>query len=346
MQRYSDTGYAYLLRGNLTTYDYSDLPVRGNIYANYPSLTYGRRTYFVDNDMDMIPPANVMVGHYTSVGQDVCFAVNINHNFRSVSTFPLFILSSGFANPYIDDEFVEPQKRQIVIGSDVWIGREAMIMGGVNIGNGAVIGARSVVTRDVPSYAIAVGSPARVVGYRFQPEICRRLNEIKWWLWPEDKIVANAELMRRPSDFVAAHYTPPAETGRLSRDIRQLFPGRKVFLIYVDGEERYPEWERVLQEWLSAKLPQVALLLCLLNEGNDVADAVNKFMASLGEEEKAGIRVLTMRGRFPVDIVNGMDYFITTKSAKCLPFVDYAFSAGISIIHGVDAHPFRTFAGE
>ena len=327
------------------TYDFTDLPVAGKNYEGYPSLTYGRRTYFVGSDMDIIPPANVMVGHYTSVGDNVVFAVNIDHNFHSVSTFPLFLLSSGFANPYIDDEFVKPQKRQIVIGSDVWIGRDAMIMGGVNIGNGAIIGARSVVTHNVPSYAIAAGSPARVVGYRFAPDICQKLNKIKWWLWPENKITENAALMRRPADFVARYCEPPEAPGKLSQDMHTVFPEHKIFLLYVDGEEKYSEWERLLTEWCTKIPPQGALILCMLNESAETAGAVNAALGALTPNERSTVRILSMSGNFPPDIMNGIDYFITTKSSKCLPFIDYAFSADVELIHGLDAHPFRKFTG-
>lgn len=79
-------------------------------------------------------------------------------------------------------------KGEVKIGNDVWCGAHAVIMSGVKIGNGAVIGAFSVVRRDIPPYAIAIGNPARIAGYRFSPEKIEQLEQIAWWDWPLDKI--------------------------------------------------------------------------------------------------------------------------------------------------------------
>jgi carbonic anhydrase/acetyltransferase-like protein (isoleucine patch superfamily) len=79
-------------------------------------------------------------------------------------------------------------KGDIVIGSDVWIGTEVMIFSGVTIGHGSVIVSRAVVTRDVPPYAIVAGAPAKVLKYRFEPQIVEQLLQIRWWEWSDDGI--------------------------------------------------------------------------------------------------------------------------------------------------------------
>jgi hypothetical protein len=86
-------------------------------------------------------------------------------------------------------------KGDVVIGNDVWIGTEAVIMSGVTIGDGAVIGARAVVAKDVPPYSIAVGNPARVVKTRFDQKTVNRLLTIKWWDWDEATIEAHMPLL-------------------------------------------------------------------------------------------------------------------------------------------------------
>ena len=79
-------------------------------------------------------------------------------------------------------------KGDIVIGNDVWIGYEAVIMAGVHIGNGAIIAARAVVTKDIPPYTIVGGVPARLIRKRFDEEVIRELETLKWWDWSAEKI--------------------------------------------------------------------------------------------------------------------------------------------------------------
>ena len=79
-------------------------------------------------------------------------------------------------------------KGDIVIGNDVWIGYEAVIMAGVTIGDGAIIGARAVVTKDVPPYTVAGGIPAKPIKKRYPEETIAALSELKWWDWPEERI--------------------------------------------------------------------------------------------------------------------------------------------------------------
>lgn len=81
------------------------------------------------------------------------------------------------------------------IGNDVWIGEGALILSGVTIGDGAVIGARSVVSKDIPPYAIAAGNPCRILKYRFPEEKISELLKIKWWNWETDKITSNANYL-------------------------------------------------------------------------------------------------------------------------------------------------------
>lgn len=86
-------------------------------------------------------------------------------------------------------EVVKPRKgKETIIGSDVWIGKNAVIMEGVRIGNGAIIGAGAVVTKDIPDYAVAAGVPAKVIKYRYTPEQIDKMLEIAWWNWSDEKI--------------------------------------------------------------------------------------------------------------------------------------------------------------
>ncbi len=132
---------------------------------------------------------NLLIGRYCCISGDIDWGGEA-HPMDWVSTFPLtydenplpgvgnFFRSQGVS---IEREPFESSVRPIVIGNDVWIGRGAFISGGVRIGDGAVIAARAVVTKDVPPYAIVGGTPARVIRMRFSDDIVARLLKTQWW---------------------------------------------------------------------------------------------------------------------------------------------------------------------
>ena len=111
-----------------------------------------------------------------------------NHTLKSLSsyTFPLFYEDWGLEKSNVATAW--DNKGDIVIGNDVWIGYEAVIMAGVHIGNGAIIAARAVVTKDVPAYTIVGGVPARPIRKRFDEDTIHKLEALQWWNWPADKI--------------------------------------------------------------------------------------------------------------------------------------------------------------
>lgn len=133
---------------------------------------------------------NVTIGKYCSIAQGVIVDGGFNHNMNFVSTFPF---NSIQGCEHLTGHPV--CKGDIVIGNDVWIGEDAIIMSGVTIGDGAVIAARSIVTKDVEPYSMVAGSSAKFKKYRFTKEQIGALLEIKWWDWPHEKIVENAPLL-------------------------------------------------------------------------------------------------------------------------------------------------------
>ena len=170
-----------------------------------PSITVGDYTMYNDfvNDPVGFERNNVLyhypinrdrliIGKFCSIACGAKFLFNsANHTLSSLSTypFPLFFEEWGLEKRNVAESW--DNKGDIVLGNDVWIGYEAVIMAGVTIGDGAIIGPRAVVTKDVPPYTVAGGIPAKPIKKRYPEETIAALSELKWWDWPEERIAQN-----------------------------------------------------------------------------------------------------------------------------------------------------------
>lgn len=130
----------------------------------------------------------ITIGSFCSIARGTSIQ-EYNHNWKAMTTY--FIRFRIFNEKYGSDVV---SKGPIVVGNDAWIGAQCVILSGVNIGDGAVVAANSVVTANVPPYAIVGGSPAKIIKYRFDQEMIKKLMIIKWWDWDYDKIKNNCEL--------------------------------------------------------------------------------------------------------------------------------------------------------
>lgn len=173
-----------------------------NTIINNPNIIVGDYTIYNDfvNDPVQFEKNNVLyhypinqdrliIGKFCSIACGAKFLFNsANHTLKSLSnyTFPLFFEEWGLDKKNVASAW--DNKGDIIIGNDVWIGCEAVIMAGVHIGDGAVIAARAVVTKDVPPYTIVGGTPARKIRMRFEEETIAKLQQIQWWNWPVEKI--------------------------------------------------------------------------------------------------------------------------------------------------------------
>jgi virginiamycin A acetyltransferase len=117
-----------------------------------------------------------------------------NHKLSGVSTFPFQIFGNGWEK-VMPKPGELPYKGDTIIGNDVWIGYEALIMPGVKIGNGAIVSSRSVVVADVPAYTVVGGNPAKPIKQRFEPDAVATLQSLAWWDWPVEKITRHLELI-------------------------------------------------------------------------------------------------------------------------------------------------------
>lgn len=152
-------------------------------------------TEFENNNVLYHYPINhdkLVIGKYCSIACGAKFMFTSgNHKMSSLSTYPFPLFFEEWNLNRDDVTNAWDNEGDIVIGNDVWIGYEAVIMQGVHIGDGAIIGTRAVVTKDVPPYTIVGGVPAKEIKKRFSEEIIRKLIEIQWWNWDEQTVQKN-----------------------------------------------------------------------------------------------------------------------------------------------------------
>jgi virginiamycin A acetyltransferase len=168
-----------------------------------PLIEVGEYTYYDDPDGPEHFEAKCVLYHFPFVGdrlvigrfcalaRGVKFVMNgANHKVSGFSTYPFQIFGNGWevVMPGLGDL---PYKGDTVVGSDVWVGYDALVMPGVKVGDGAIVAARSVVTRDVPPYGVVGGNPAGVVKQRFPDAVIAELLAIRWWDWTVDRITRN-----------------------------------------------------------------------------------------------------------------------------------------------------------
>jgi acetyltransferase-like isoleucine patch superfamily enzyme len=158
----------------------------------YPQFEIGRHSYGDLKLRQWGEGAQLKIGAFCSIAAGVKIFLGGEHHTGWVTTFPFPALWKTVAGQYPGHPY---SKGDVIVGNDVWIGTEALIMSGVRIGDGAVIGARAVVSKDVPAYAIVAGNPARIVRMRFAQTQIDRLQALAWWQWDDDTISKFLPLM-------------------------------------------------------------------------------------------------------------------------------------------------------
>lgn len=163
--------------GDYTYYDDDTDPTgfeRNNVLFNYPE--FGDR---------------LIIGKFCALAQGTTFIMGpANHRTGSASTYPFNVFGSAWTGATPDHMSQLPRKGDTVVGNDVWLGRECVVMPGVKIGDGAIVATYSVVTRDVAPYTVAGGNPARFIKNRFDEELTGLLLRLKWWDLPPEELVS------------------------------------------------------------------------------------------------------------------------------------------------------------
>lgn len=190
-----------------------------NIVTN-PNIVVGDYTYYDDPDDPGNFERNVLyhfpfigdklvIGKFCALARGVKFIMNgANHKLSGISTYPFQIFGNGWEK-VMPAEGALPYKGDTVIGNDVWIGYDALIMPGVTVGDGAIVSSRATVVADVPPYTVVGGNPARVIKERFPPGVAAALQAIAWWDWPAAHITGHLALIAG-GDVAALERARPA----------------------------------------------------------------------------------------------------------------------------------------
>ncbi len=316
---------------------------------------------------------NLQIGNYCSIAKNVHFILDRNHDYKAVSTAKLPFLPAE-ENP----SFFIRRKGQILIENDVWVGHGATIMSGITIHDGAVVAAMSVVTKDVPPYAIVGGNPAKIIGYRFSAEQIQKLLTIRWWHWETERLENNAPWFREKIEaFIQQFYLAPPVPASASVDPPQSVPEPKhgffsslfkkkeespeeekpepvletktqTYLFVLDCADSYPLWEQVVTAFCKTMQGKEHVRLLLWNPfGTD-----SPYLTQLN------LLLKPFEGKVTTFIVNDeavsgteeweqrlfgeADYFITSRNVKTLYYVGYAEKHDLAVISGVDIPLFDT----
>lgn len=162
-------------------YSYYDDPIAPENFEKNVLYNYGNE--------------RLIIGKFCAIATNVKFMMNgANHKLDGISTYPFPVFGNGWETAM--NLLIElPSKGDTVIGNDVWLGYESLIMPGVKIGDGAIIAAKSVVVKDIPAYTIVGGNPAHPIKQRFSDAEVAQLLEIRWWDWEIDKITRHVNLI-------------------------------------------------------------------------------------------------------------------------------------------------------
>jgi len=184
-----------------------------------PNISVGDYTYYDDLEDVQNFERNVkyhfdftgdklIIGKFCMIASGVSFIMNgANHLTKSISSYPFSIFGNDWSNAMEGKSF--PNKGNTTIGNDVWIGHKATIMAGVTIGDGAIIAAHSVVTKDVEPYSIVGGNPVKLIKKRFTDQQITTLLKHQWWNWDIDKISAHVQdLTSGNFEFLESDFNP------------------------------------------------------------------------------------------------------------------------------------------
>ncbi|MEY8356419.1 CatB-related O-acetyltransferase [Lachnospiraceae bacterium 54-53] len=295
----------------------------------FPLVTLDKDTYIVELEIQSNIDFNVSagahcihLGKFCALAEKITFLVDLNHDYRSVYQGSISFLESSEADRKLE------RKASIFIENDVWIGHGVTVLSGVTIHSGAVIAAETLVTKDVPAYAIVGGNPGRIIGYRFDEVQRKKMLEIAWWNWKKEEFDQfKADFKLSIEEFTKKHIIIP------------------VVLFIPDMMNEFPLWKKILDEYFSVSRPTVELILYIsvdcLNSGK-----IEELLEYLSGYEDLDSCVTIQEGTPEDDersFFASADYFVTTRDEKKVRWIGYANHYNVKILYGTDTPLFKLF---
>ena len=286
---------------------------------------------------------SVQIGRYTSIAGNIYMNINMNHDYQSVyqGKIKFFGEDSKSKKIVLGQNIAKlKQKGEVLIGNDCWIGVNVHIMGGVAIHDGGVVAAGSVVTKDVPPYAIVGGNPAKIIKYRFPEEIVRGFQQISWWCWSKEELLkAKKDMQGDVADFVKKYLPgrelPPRKTGEYLPRITEKEVVR--ILYFMDLPEGELVNNRIIDGFCKFADGQKAeLILCYDSAIRQNCREMKKYIKKLEQmQEDLLINVCEISKEQEIYMISEVDYFITNKSADTISRLTIADFYGVKRISGI-----------
>lgn len=298
-------------------------------------VTLGDGSYISEGKLTFSGPhCHVLIGNYSSIAHNVEFIVGSNHNNRLVSNYPFRAIYAHDSSGAVNND---RNHNQVIIGNDVWIGANVTILDGVRIGNGAVVGAGTVVARNVPPYAVVAGNPARVVRYRFSPEVIDSLQRIKWWNWDSVRIKKCWREFENTEEFLCKY--SKTSLVDIAGSNHELFLAlqelrKKHYKIYyfqpdLSSEDRV--WENVLNNILPDLYDEKSIFVMVVCKKKTQSSQEENFLRVVKKFNKPGVIILDSLNT--AGLVRLAYCIITTKEHESLQLIDMA-GADCKIIYG------------